>query len=259
MGLLEGQRAVVTGGASGIGAATAVLMAAEGARVAVLDRDAAGAEAVAAQVGGPAIAVDVRDAAAVSEAFGRADDVLGGLTIVFNNAGIGSLKPLHTYDEAEVDLLVDVSFKGTFNGLRAAVPLLRAAGGGAIVNMASVSGLRPTRGEAPYAAAKAAVIALTMSGALEYGRDGIRVNCVSPGFIHTALTDFAFSNPAWIEPLEARTPLERAGTAEEVADAVVFLASDRARYITGHNLVVDGGSLLPSAQVDHMLGELLGE
>ena len=177
---------------------------------------------------------------------------------MFNNAGIGSLKPLHTYTPAEVDLLVDVNFKGTFNGLRAAVPLLRAAGGGAIVNMASVSGLRPTRGEAPYAAAKAAVIALTMSAALEYGPDGIRVNCVSPGFIRTPLTDFAFSNPAWIEPLEAATPLGRAGTAEDVADAVVFLASDRARYVTGHNLVVDGGSVLPSAQVDHLLARAAG-
>ena len=125
--------------------------------------------------------------------------------------------------------------------------------------MASVSGLRPTRGEAPYSAAKAAVIALTKSAALEYGPDHIRVNCVSPGFIHTQLTGFAFDNPAWIEPLEARTPLGRAGTPEDVADVVVFLASDRARYVTGHNLVVDGGSLLPSAQVDHFLNDLLGQ
>ncbi len=166
---------------------------------------------------------------------------------------------MHAYTPAEVDLLVDVNLKGTFNGVRAAVPLLRAAGGGSIVNMASVSGLRPTRGESPYAAAKAAVIALTKSAALEYGPDAIRVNCVSPGFIRTPLTEFAFSNPAWIGPLEAATPLGRAGTAADVAEPVVFLASDRARYVTGHNLVVDGGSLLPSAQVDHLLRELLGE
>ena len=125
--------------------------------------------------------------------------------------------------------------------------------------MASVSGLRPTRGEAPYSAAKAAVIALTKSAALEYGPDGIRVNCVSPGFIHTQLTGFAFDNPAWIEPIEAATPLGRAGTAEDVADVVVFLASSRARYVTGQNLVVDGGSVLPSSQVDSFLREMLGE
>jgi NAD(P)-dependent dehydrogenase (short-subunit alcohol dehydrogenase family) len=259
MGLLDGHRAVVTGGASGIGAATARLMAAEGGRVAVVDRDAEGAAAVAAEIGGVSHAADVRDADAVRDAFARAADSLGGLSVVVNNAGIGSLKPLHTYEPDEVDLLVDVSFTGTFNGLRAAVPLLRENGGGSIVNMASVSGLRPTRGEAPYAAAKAAVVALTMSAALEYGPHGIRANVVSPGFIRTPLTDFVWSNPGWIDRLEAATPLGRAGTADEVAEAIVFLASDRARYITGQNLVVDGGSMLPSAQVDHVLRELLGE
>jgi len=259
MGLLEGERAVVTGGASGIGAATARSMAAEGARVAVVDRNGPGAEAVAAEIGGLALVADVARADALGAAFEQAAEAMGGLTVVFNNAGVGSLKPLHTYTPAEFDLLVDVNFKGTFNGLAAAVPLLRASGGGAVVNMASVSGLRPTRGEAPYSAAKAAVIALTKSAALEYGPDGIRVNCVSPGFIRTQLTGFAFDNPAWIDPLEARTPLGRAGTPEDVADVVVFLASDRARYVTGHNLVVDGGSLLPSAQVDHFLNDLLGQ
>jgi NAD(P)-dependent dehydrogenase (short-subunit alcohol dehydrogenase family) len=259
MGLLEGERAIVTGGASGIGAATARAMAAEGARVAVVDRNGPGAEAVAAEVDGVALVADVARAEALSAAFEQAAEAMGGLTVVFNNAGVGSLKPLHTYTPAEFDLLVDVNFKGTFNGLAAAIPLLRASGGGAVVNMASVSGLRPTRGEAPYSAAKAAVIALTKSAALEYGPDHIRVNCVSPGFIHTQLTGFAFDNPAWIDPLEARTPLGRAGTPEDVADVVVFLASDRARYVTGHNLVVDGGSLLPSAQVDHFLNDLLGQ
>jgi len=259
MGLLEGERAIVTGGASGIGAATARAMAAEGARVAVIDRNGPGAEAVAAEVDGVALVADVARAEALGAAFEQAAETMGGLTVVFNNAGVGSLKPLHTYTPAEFDLLVDVNFKGTFNGLAAAVPLLRASGGGAVVNMASVSGLRPTRGEAPYSAAKAAVIALTKSAALEYGPDHIRVNCVSPGFIHTQLTGFAFDNPDWIDPLEARTPLGRAGTPEDVADVVVFLASDRARYVTGHNLVVDGGSLLPSAQVDHFLNDLLGQ
>jgi NAD(P)-dependent dehydrogenase (short-subunit alcohol dehydrogenase family) len=259
MGLLDGQRVVVTGGGSGIGEAAARSMAAEGARVAVLDLDGDAARRVAGELEAVAIETNVADTDAMVASFALAADALGGLSAVFNNAGIGNLKPMHTYSEKEWDLLVDVNLKGTFNGMRAAVPHLRDNGGGSIVNMASVSGVMPTRGEAPYAAAKAGNIALTRSGALEYGPDGIRVNCVSPGFIRTNLTEFAFSNPAWVEPLERRTPLRRAGTADDVAKVVVFLCSDLAGYVTGQNLLVDGGSMLPSSQVDHLLTELLGE
>lgn len=258
MGLLDGQRAIVTGGGSGIGEAAARRMAAEGAAVAVLDRDGEAARRVADDVGGVAVVADVADRAAVEAAVDEAAGALGGLTAVFNNAGVGNLKPLHRYEDAEWDRLVDVNLKGTFHGVRAAVGHLRAAGGGSIVNMASVSGVIPTRGESPYAAAKAGVIALTRSAALEYGPDGIRVNCVSPGFIRTALTEFAFANPAWVGPLEAATPLGRAGTADDVAKVVVFLCSDLAGYVTGQNLLVDGGSILPNAQIDHLLEELLG-
>jgi NAD(P)-dependent dehydrogenase (short-subunit alcohol dehydrogenase family) len=259
MGLLDGQAIIVTGGASGIGAAAARLMVAEGARVVLLDRDADGAQTLATELGALSLAVDVADTDAVGDAFARAADGLGQLTGVFNNAGIGNLKPLHTYTEDEWDLLVDVNLKGTWNGIRAAVPLLRAGEGGSIVNMASVSGVYPTRGEGPYAAAKAGTIALTRSAALEYGPDNIRVNCVAPGFIHTNLTGFAFDNPAWVEPLERRTPLRRAGTADDVAKVVLFLCSDLAGYVTGQTVVVDGGSILPNAQVDHLLLDLLGE
>ena len=260
-GLLAGKRAIVTGGASGIGAAAARGMAAAGAQVVVFDRDLAGASLVADEIGGRALQVNVSDRDAMEAAVDEAAAAMGGLTTLFNNAGVGSLKPMHDYSDKEWDLLVDVNLKGTFNGVRAAIPYLREVGGGgaSIVNMASVSGMRPTRGEAPYAAAKAGVIALTMSGALEYGPEGVRVNCVSPGWIHTGLTDFAFSTPRYIDPLERATPLGRAGTADDVADVVVFLASDMARYMTGQNLVVDGGSMLPNAQVDHVLRDLLGE
>jgi len=259
MGLLEGRKAIVTGGGSGIGAVTARRLAAEGARVAVLDIDRAAAEVVAAEIGGVAVAVNVVDGDAVERATVEAVDALGGLTTVFLNAGIGSLKPLHAYTEKEWDLLVDVNLKGTFHGLRAAVPHLQAAGGGAVVTMASVSGIRPTRGEAPYAAAKAGIIALTRSAALEYGPDGIRVNAVSPGFIRTPLTEFAWSMPDHVAAIEAGTPLGRAGTADDIASVVVFLTSDLAAYVTGHNLVVDGGAMLPSAQMDPLLRDLLGE
>jgi NAD(P)-dependent dehydrogenase (short-subunit alcohol dehydrogenase family) len=233
-------------------------MAAAGATVAVLDRDGAAAEAVAADIGGVAFAVNVADRDGVDAVTAAAADAMGGLTTVFLNAGVGSLKALDAYTDAEWDRLVDVNLKGTFHGIRAAVGYLRAGGGGSVITMASVSGVRPTRGEAPYAAAKAGVIALTRSAALEYGPDGIRVNCVSPGFIRTPLTELAWSMPEHVVAIEAGTPLGRAGTAEEVADVVVFLASDLASYVTGQNLLVDGGSVLPSAQMDPFLRDLLG-
>jgi NAD(P)-dependent dehydrogenase (short-subunit alcohol dehydrogenase family) len=259
MGLLDGQRVAVTGGGSGIGEATARRMVAEGARVAVLDVDGAAAQRVARELDGVAVEVDVADTDAMQDAIAGAARDLGGLTGLVNNAGIGNLKALHEYAEAEWERLIAVNLKGAFNGIRAVLPHLRSSGGGSIVNVASVSGVRPTRGEAPYAAAKAGVIALTRSAALEYGPEGIRVNCVSPGFIRTDLTEFAFSNSEWIETLESRTPLRRAGTADDVAKVVAFLCSDLAGYVTGQNLLVDGGSILPSAQVDHLLGELLGD
>jgi NAD(P)-dependent dehydrogenase (short-subunit alcohol dehydrogenase family) len=259
MPLLQGQLAVVTGGARGIGAAVAARMVEEGARVAIIDRDADAASAFVREAGSDVVSLpaDVRDADAVGTAFAAAVEALGGLTSVVANAGVGSIKELATYTPKEWNRLVEVNLTGTFNTIAAAVPALRPRGG-SIVTISSASGLRPTRGEAPYAAAKAGVIALTMSTALEYGPVGIRANCVSPGFIRTPLTEVAAADPAWVRHIEEQTPLGRVGTAAEVADAVVFLASDLARYITGQNLVVDGGSLLPSAQMDPILNALLG-
>lgn len=258
--LLQGIKAVVTGGGSGIGEATCRRFAAEGAAVAVLDRKEDAAEAVASSLEGDgpflALAADVSDGAAFGAAIERADQALGGLTTLVNNAGVGNVKPLHDYTDDEWDRLVDVNQRGVFNGMRAAAPLLAANGGGAIVNLASVSGMRPTRGESPYAAAKAATIALSQSGALEYG-PLVRVNTVSPGFIDTPLTSFAMGDDEIRGELEAGTPLGRVGTADEVAKVVTFLASDLASYVTGVNLVVDGGSLLPSPQVDRFLNRLL--
>lgn len=251
--MLDGRRAVVTGGGSGIGEATCRRFAEEGARVAVLDVDPAAAEAVARDVGGHALCADVADAAALASAFAEASARFEGLDTVVNNAGTGNVMPLHAYSDGEWARLVDVNLTGVFNGLRAAVPLLRAADGpAAIVNVASLSGMRPTRGESPYSAAKAGVIALTMSAALEYGPQ-LRVNCVSPGFIRTPLTELAAVDPATRRELEAGTPLGRLGRAEEVADTIVFLCSDLAAYVTGANLVVDGGSALVNAQSDPML------
>jgi NAD(P)-dependent dehydrogenase (short-subunit alcohol dehydrogenase family) len=258
--MLEGQKAIITGGASGIGAATARRFARDGAQVAILDIDGDGAAAVASEIGGHAFAVNVAKTDAMADAVAHAAEAHGGLTTLFNNAGVGNLKSLHRYTEKEWDLLVGVNLKGTFNGIRAAVPLMldQAAAGTpcSIVNMASVSGVRPTRGEAPYSAAKAGVIALTMSAALEYG-PAIRVNCVSPGFIHTGLTDFAVQADEHRQPIESSTPLRRVGQAEEIASIVAFLCSDQASYVTGQNLVIDGGSVLPSATTEGLFASML--
>lgn len=247
---------VVTGGASGLGADLCRRLAADGSRVGVLDRDADGARAIADEVGGIALVANVADSEALDEELRRAADELGGLRWLVNNAGIGNLKPIESYTDREFDLIWKVNVSGAFYGIRSAAPLIRAAGGGAIVNVASVSGVRPTRGEAPYSAAKAAVVALSAAAALELAPD-IRVNCVSPGFVHTALNDVLASDDAAREVMEAGTPMARIGQPADVSELIAFLLSDRASYLTGQNVVLDGGSMLTSAQMDPVLGPML--
>jgi NAD(P)-dependent dehydrogenase (short-subunit alcohol dehydrogenase family) len=258
MGLLEGRRALVTGGGSGIGRATCRRMAAEGARVAVLDVDGDAASAVAAEIGGSAHVADVTDPEGLRTAVDEAAAVLGGLTVLFNNAGTGSLTPLHEWAPEEWDRLVRVNLTGVYLGFRAAVPHLRAAGGGSIVSTSSISGTRPAAGEAPYAAAKAGVAALTASAALEYG-PSIRVNAVAPGMIRTKLTEPLLEVfPHEEDRYRRTTPLGRLGEPEDVAGVVVFLCSDLARFVTGVNLVVDGGMTLHGSGVDGLSEQLFG-
>ncbi|MFI5044321.1 MAG: SDR family NAD(P)-dependent oxidoreductase [Acidimicrobiales bacterium] len=247
---------VVTGGASGIGAATCRVLAEAGRRVAVLDRNADGAAVVAKEIDGFAVVADVADHQAIDHAIALVAEELGPIQGLVNNAGVGNLKPLEAYTPAEVDLIWRVNVAGTYNCLRSAAPHLRARPGAAVVNLASVSGVRPTRGEAPYSAAKAATIALTRSAALEWAPD-VRVNCVSPGFVRTPLNEMLVSEDSAREALEDRTPLKRVGTAEETAGVIAFLLSDAAAYMTGQNLILDGGSMLPSEQMDPALGALL--
>jgi NAD(P)-dependent dehydrogenase (short-subunit alcohol dehydrogenase family) len=256
MGLLAGRRAVVTGGGHGIGRAVALRFAAEGARVAVLDRDGAAAQAVAKECGGCAFEVDVSDAAACAGAVGRAAAELGGLSTLVNNAGLGLLRPVEALGAKDVERILGVNLASVVHATRAALPLLRENGGGAIVNNASMSGVRPTPGESIYAAAKAGVIAFTAATANECGPT-IRANVVSPGVVRTRMTEGLFQIPGAIEPVIAATPLGRTGTAEDVADVILFLASDLARYVTGQNLIVDGGLGIPQAGVDPMLKGLL--
>ncbi len=249
---LSGHAVIVTGGGAGIGAATARRLAALGATVAVLDRDGEAAGALADEVGGTAHEVDVSDPTATTAAVQAAAAAMGGLTDVVANAGMGLNKPLHRYSDEEWRLVVGVNLDGTFHTLRAAIPLLLEGGGGSIVTVASLNASRPLQGEAPYSAAKAGVVNLTRTAALEYAPT-IRANCVSPGMIATALTSIITEDPDFTAVAEAGTPLQRIGSAEEVADVIAFLCSDAARYLTGQELVVDGGASLPNLQADSIV------
>jgi len=254
MGLLDGQRAFVTGGASGIGAATCRRMSAEGARVAVVDIDAERAAEVAGSIDGIAFGADVTDFAALHAAALDAHQKFGGLTLLYNNAGGSSMAAIHDWDLAEWQRIVTLNLTGVFHGFKAVAPLLLESGGGAIVSTASISGTRPAAGEAPYAAAKAAVAALTASAALEYA-PSIRVNAVSPGMIATPMTELLLNKRGLGREahMTAKTPLGRVGTPADIADVVVFLCSDLARFVTGQNIVIDGGMTLHGSGVDGVL------
>jgi NAD(P)-dependent dehydrogenase (short-subunit alcohol dehydrogenase family) len=259
MGLLDGRTAVVTGGGSGIGRATCRRMTEEGARVAVFDVDAPSAEQVAEEIGGVAFGVDVGDPDAMTAAVDAAASELGGLSIIYNNAGTSAFNRLHELDVSEWDRVLRVNLTGVWAGIRAAVPHIRAAGGGSIVSTASISGTRPAAGEGPYSASKAAVAALTASAALEYGPT-IRVNAVSPGMIRTTMTAPWFEYmPDQEERFVTGTPVGRVGEPEDIADVVVFLCSDLARFVTGQNIVVDGGLTLHGSGVDTIFDRVFPE
>lgn len=252
MGLLDGGRALVTGGASGIGRAVCERLAAEGALVSVMDRDLDAARAVAGSVDGRAWGADVRDPDVVTTTVDAIAKWMGGLTILVNNAGTGGLGLLHETDPRAFDRLVQVNLAGTFHTMRAAIPHMLKESQGSIVNNASGSATRPTYGELPYSAAKAGVVALTRGAAQEYGPT-IRVNSVSPGIIRTPMSETLFADRAAVQAVEQATPLGRGGTPEEVADVVLFLASDLSRFVTGQDLIVDGGLGVGQAGITRVL------
>ena len=255
-GLLAGGVAIVTGGGSGIGRATCARFAEHGAAVAVLDIDATAAKRVAHEVGGWDFEVDVTDFAALTRVVDAVTDELGTPTILFNNAGGSGISRLGDYEVAEWGRLVALNLTSVFHGIKLLAPRMAAAGRGCIVNTASISGVRPAVGEGPYAASKAGVVALTATAALEYA-PAVRVNAVSPGAVHTAMTDPLLSAVAGAkEWWTAKTPLGRIGTPDEIADVVVFLCSDLARFVTGQNIVVDGGMTLHGSGVDGLLERL---
>jgi meso-butanediol dehydrogenase / (S,S)-butanediol dehydrogenase / diacetyl reductase len=250
--LLEGRRALVTGAGTGIGRAIAQALAAAGARVAVTDLDAASAQAVAERLEGAiASRLDVTDAAETTRIMDRAAHQLGGLEIVCANAGVSTMAPVVDLTEEAWEHNMAVNAKGVFLTNQAAVRHFLAHGvKGAIVNTASLAGKQGVALLAHYAASKFAVVGFTQSLAREIAQHGIRVNCVCPGFVRTSMQD---REVAWEAKLRgmtadavreeyiALTPLGRLEEPADVADAVVFLASDAARFITGEALNVTGG------------------
>lgn len=244
MGLLDGHRAIVPGGGSGMGAATARRMTEEGARVAVFDLNAEAASDVAKGIGGLAYTVDVSDWDQMSRAVQDANEAMGGISILHNNAGVSGSCGLEELEPEEWRHLLDVNLTGAFFGIKAVARIMMAGGDGRVVNTASISGVRPADGEGPNAAAKAGVIALTATAALEYGPT-IRGNAVSPGTIRTPMTEqFLTLLPGNYDHQFNNVPLHRIGEANDVADVVVLLCSDLMRYVNGQNIVIDGGMLL---------------
>ncbi len=247
MGELSGRVAVVTGASRGIGRAVAIALAGQGARVIVnFERnEAAAGETVAAitGAGGEALAMrfDVADAAAVDAAVKEVVSSAGGIHILVNNAGVAANTLTLGAKDADFRRAMDVNLGGTFNCTRAALrSLIRAPGGGRIVNISSVLGETGSAGQAPYAAAKAGIIGLTKSWAREYASRGLTVNAVSPGVIATDMT--AAEMPAQRRDEVVKTiPLGRMGAPEDVAHAVTFLAGPAAGYITGQVVRVNGG------------------
>jgi 2-hydroxycyclohexanecarboxyl-CoA dehydrogenase len=243
---LEGRIALVTGGASGIGAATVRRLAAEGARVAVADVNGPAARAVAGEVDGAAVELDVADTASVREGVAAAEAALGPPDVLVNNAGTDRFGFFVTTDEALWDVVLGVNLRGTLAVTHAVLPGMQRRGAGSIVSVASEAGRVGSHGSVVYSAAKAGVIGFTRALAREAVRYGVRVNAVAPGPVDTPLLNDA---PVQLGELGERlrqgmidaTLMRRIGQPEEVAAAIAFLAGDDASYMTGQTLNVSGG------------------
>ncbi len=246
---LDGRMAIVTGASSGLGMHFARSLARSGARVALVARrkdrvDALAAELRAAGHSALSCAMDVTDATSIDAAMIAVDRELGAPDILINNAGIAATKPFLEIDEPGWNSIIDTNLTGLMRvGQKVARRMVAGGKGGAILNVASILGVRPAAQLAPYAAAKAAVISLTQTMAIELARHGIRVNALAPGYIATDLNQAFLESPAG-QALVKRVPMRRFGTVEDLDGALLLLVSDASRFITGVTLPVDGGHLL---------------
>jgi NAD(P)-dependent dehydrogenase (short-subunit alcohol dehydrogenase family) len=243
---LKGKVAIVTGGASGMGRSEATIFAREGASVVVADLLEKEGEETAKAIGPSArfMKLDVTSEESWQAVIAAAEREFGKVDILVNNAGIsGTYQPDLTSTEAW-DRVMDINAKGVFLGMKHALPALKRAGGGAIVNISSISGFAGQHGvHMAYNASKGAVRIMTKTAAVQWAEHGIRVNSVHPGFMPAMRTSVGSANPEWRAKVLRAVPMKREGRVEEVAHAVLFLASDEASYITGTELVVDGGFL----------------
>ena len=242
---LTGKAALVTGSTRGIGLAIAQGMIAAGARVVISSEDAVDTARIAAELGQPGITCDVADDACLARLVEGAVAALGGLDILVCNAGItGRPGPLADMDMGDYARVMAINLRSQVVLCNRALPHIAAQGGGAVILISSLSGLRGNGAINAYALAKAGVAQLARNLAVEWGPRAVRVNTISPGFIATQLSRPLLDNAAFMARRMAATPLRRPGTPEEVAGCAVFLASNAGGFVTGHNLVVDGGSLI---------------
>jgi NAD(P)-dependent dehydrogenase (short-subunit alcohol dehydrogenase family) len=247
-GSYTGKVAFVTGAANGIGRAAAVAFAREGASVVVADVSEQGNEETARMIeelGGRALAVrcDVSQAGDVEAALDKTIEAFGRLDIAFNNAGVEQpITAAADITEVEWDRIVDIDLRGVFLCMKCEIPLMLKQGRGAIVNTSSGAGVKGFAGQAAYAAAKHGIVGLTRSAALDYAHSKIRINAVCPGIVATPMMQrFTGGTPQGEKRVIAQEPVGRMGTPEEIAEAVVWLCSDAASFVTGHAMVVDGG------------------
>ncbi len=244
---LEGKRAIVTGAANGIGRAIALRLASEGARVVIADVNEDDAQNVAAEIDGETLVhkTDVTRDGDVEALVGRAVSEWGGLDVIVNNAGVGVAGTAVTTTEEEYERVMDVCVRGTFLGMKHAIPVIKDAGGGSVINMSSVAALVGLVDRAVYSAAKGAIYSMTRASAIDHVGEGVRVNCIAPGTVDTpwvARITSGYDDPEEARAnMRARQPHGRLVTPEEIAAMAAYLASDEAASVIGACMVVDGG------------------